>query len=127
MRLLLAFTALTLLAVPVSAEESGRYLLSASPAGFVRLDTVTGDVSHCRQQKGMWSCEVLAVEKSRLDALAAEVAKLSAAVAAIKGRPEAEPPAAEEKSPGFARQMVSRLIGLVRVLKYGRTATPSGT
>ncbi len=48
--------------VPAAAEDNapaaGRYQLAPGEgSGFVRLDTRTGTVSHCRQQAGVWRCD----------------------------------------------------------------------
>ena len=114
--------------VPTGA---GRYVLSAARDGFVRLDTVTGTVSHCSQQAGVWHCDTIAGEdatlKARLDAISLEVAKVSTAVAALGARvadlskgaaPVAEQPAAE-KRPGLAVRAVGRFLAMIRTLKHG--------
>lgn len=136
-RLCLAAGGVLCLAVPSAAEDAGRYALSASRDGFVRLDTVTGSVSHCRPEKGVWRCEPLPAEDSalraRLDALTTEVARLTASVAALNGRVAALAPPAEapkpaavaappppEARPGFLRQTMVRFLDFVRVLKHGR-------
>jgi hypothetical protein len=123
---------------PPTGGGAERYVLSAAPGGFVRLDTTTGAVSHCGQQAGVWYCDALAGEdaglKARLDALAAEVAKLSTTVAAFDGRiaklesgePKLVPtsaPAPAAKRPGLAGQAVHRLVVLIRTLKHGVAAT----
>jgi hypothetical protein len=115
-----------------SAEAEGRFALSASRDGVVRLDTATGAVSHCRPVKGIWRCETLPVEQSRLDALATEVAALTAKVAALNGsiaapQPAAAPapsatPAGETSRPNFIREALGRFLALVRTLKHGREA-----
>jgi hypothetical protein len=123
---------------PPAGDRAQRYVLSAAPGGFVRLDTTSGAVSHCNQQAGVWYCDALAGEdaglKARLDALTAEVAKLSTTVAAVGGRlaklevgepklvPTSAPPPAA-KRPGFAGQAVHRLVVLIRTLKHGVAAT----
>ena len=72
------------------AADTARYALSAAKDGFVRLDTVTGAVSHCRQISGAWQCQPLAgVDDARLQALTAEVAKLTADVAVLGSRVDA--------------------------------------
>ena len=117
--------------VPTGA---GRYVLSAARDGFVRLDTVTGTVSHCSQQAGVWHCDTIAGEdarlKARLDAISLEVAKVSTAVAALGARvadlskgaaptaPVVAQPAAE-KRPGLAVRAVGRFLAMIRTLKHG--------
>jgi hypothetical protein len=135
----LTLSAVLLFAIPVVADElaPGRYLLSASPSGFVRLDTVTGATSHCRQQDGAWRCEPLLAAgdatNERLEALSREVTRLSAALAALNARVAAlasvnrenvaapvleSPPMTRYK--GFAAQLVKRFLDVVRTLKHGR-------
>lgn len=38
-------------------DEVGRYQLAPVKGGFVRLDTVTGQISHCRQKIVGWICD----------------------------------------------------------------------
>jgi hypothetical protein len=137
-----ALFAAILFAAPVIADEPapGRYLLSASPSGFVRLDTITGATSHCRQQEGVWRCEPLLTggdaTNERLEALSREVTKLAAALAALNARVAALAPVDREvvvapaiESPtvtrgrGFAAQLVERFLDVVRALKHGRAGS----
>lgn len=77
-----------------SAEEApnpGRFSLSASGEGFIRLDTLTGAVSHCTRTDGVWRCvpaEAVepaagAREAGQEPAIEARLRRLEAAVAAI--------------------------------------------
>ena len=146
----LALAVALFVAAPAVADEAppgaGRYSLGASKDGFVRLDTATGAVSHCRQWDGVWRCETLPGEdaalNARLDALSGEVARLSAALAALDSRVAALaridrdsrlPPTAtgDEESPkaeGLAKRMMGRFFDMVRALKYGNASpTPAAT
>lgn len=134
--------AAALVLAAASAQAEGRFALSASRDGIVRLDTATGAVSRCSPIKGIWRCETLPVESARLDALATEVAALTAKVAALnasladmrsatKSAPPAppvvkvEPPVAvatEGPRQSFVHEVVGRFLGLVRILKHGRDA-----
>jgi outer membrane murein-binding lipoprotein Lpp len=130
-----------LLFAAASAQADGRFVLSASRDGIVRLDTATGAVSRCSPSKGVWRCEPLAIESARLDALATEVAALTAKVAALssslagaQAAVKAAPPApvvvavepgpvatpAEPTRPNLVREVVGRFLALVRTLKHGR-------
>jgi hypothetical protein len=117
------------------AEDQPRYALSAAKDGFVRLDTVTGAVSHCRPANGVWRCEPIAgVDDSRFQALAAEVAKLTAdvallghrvddlamPVATVRAPPSAAIPAAPVARPNPVVAVMDRLLAFVRTLKHGR-------
>jgi hypothetical protein len=45
---------------PVMAETgTGRYQLHRTGDGFMRLDTETGSVAHCRQKDAKWHCDNL--------------------------------------------------------------------
>lgn len=138
----LALTILVALgwAVTAEADDPGRYALSASRDGFVRLDTATGAVSHCRPQNGIWRCEPMTADdgglRARVDALTSEVARLTATVAALDARLAAlapvsaaspvtppAPPSANAPAPAnpnFVHQAVARLFDLVRTIKHGR-------
>ncbi len=119
------------------ADDAPRYALSAAKDGFVRLDTVTGAVTHCRPVGGVWRCEPLAgVDESRFQALAADVAKLTADVAVLGHRiddlavpkeapaPVAQvaiaPPPQPAAKPNPLAAVVDRLLAFVRTLKHGR-------
>lgn len=118
--------ALVLVAASAPGLAEGRFALSASRDGVVRLDTATGAVSRCSPAEGVWRCETLPVEMSRLDALAMEVAALTAKVAALSAglKTPAPPPVAaiEPQKPGFVREALGRFLALVRTLKHGRDA-----
>jgi hypothetical protein len=47
-------------------DENGRYTLSATDNGYLRLDTRTGAVSICTS-KGGWTCRVVPDERAALD------------------------------------------------------------
>ena len=58
-----ALLAAAIVLVPLSAtgsEKTGRYQLHQTPDGFMRLDTQTGSIAHCRQKSGTWQCDDLA-------------------------------------------------------------------
>ena len=116
---------LTAASAPNLGRAEGRFALSARRDGVVRLDTATGAVSHCSPTKGVWRCETLPVEMSRLDALTMEVAALTAKVAALSASIKAPVPRAVRAEPPEPRASVvhealSRFLALVHTLKYGR-------
>ena len=139
----LTFAFAVLVAAPVLAAETadgpGRYALGPSSDGFVRLDTATGAVSHCVQTNDVWRCEPLPQEdaalRSKLDALTAEVKRLSALLSALDARvaslaavappaaPVAEGPA-QGSEQSLAREAVGRFMDMVRRLKRGGEASP---
>src|ERR1700759_5578240 len=48
--------------------ENGRYTLSQTADGFVRLDTRTGAVSTCSNSGNGWACYLVPDERAALDA-----------------------------------------------------------
>jgi DNA repair exonuclease SbcCD ATPase subunit len=54
-----ALVALTVCFGPgsVAAETGGRYTMSPTEDGMVRLDTQTGAMALCRRKDGAWACE----------------------------------------------------------------------
>ncbi|MDE2375857.1 hypothetical protein [Bradyrhizobium sp.] len=66
--------------------ENGRYTMTPTPEGVLRLDTRTGTVSTCSKNGAGWACYAVPDERSALDAeigrLQAEVEKLKAELAA---------------------------------------------
>jgi hypothetical protein len=63
-------------------DENGRYALSATDKGYLRLDTRTGAVSICTR-KGGWACRVVPDERTALDQ---EIGHLQAQVDALKAQ-----------------------------------------
>lgn len=63
---LLSALAAALSCAPAMAEESGRYTMTPSPDGFVRLDTETGAVSMCSKKDGEWACRALPDDQRQL-------------------------------------------------------------
>ena len=128
------------LAVSAAAQDiqppAGRFQLSPGDGGgFVRLDTRTGSVSHCRQEAGVWRCEPILDSglADRLSALSDKVDRLSTdlddlslrvdAQAAGAGAPPVAPVAgdkARRETAGIAQTAVHRLLEVIRTLKHGR-------
>ncbi len=63
MRLIVSLVALAILcggpslAAPDAPDKSGRYTMSPTEDGVVRLDTQTGAMALCRRKDGTWACE----------------------------------------------------------------------
>lgn len=57
--LVVALVALTVCFGPgaVAADTGGRYTMSTTEDGVVRLDTQTGAMALCRRKDGAWACE----------------------------------------------------------------------
>lgn len=60
---------------PAPDTENGRFSLSPVPEGFLRLDTRTGAVSTCSNEKGNWVCRAAADERAAFDT---EIGRLQA-------------------------------------------------
>lgn len=71
---------------PVLAQdrtEDGRYQLEKTDDGYLRLDTRTGAVSHCRGTGGDWACRSVADDRAALEA---EIDRLSGEIAVLRKR-----------------------------------------
>jgi hypothetical protein len=118
--------------------RAGRYTMVPAEGGFVRLDTETGTVSHCRRGDAatgsVWTCAAIpenvlsrpdpAVALSdKVDALAREVAALRTRVDEVDGRLKtraAAPPTGDpelDRALNFSEELMSRFFGMVREMK----------
>jgi len=107
------------------AQRDGRYSMTPAPEGFLRLDTRTGAVSHCRLVAGGVECRAGADERAALqaeiDRLAGENADLRKKLA---GRTEASPGARLrdalptdkdfERALGWMEQFLRRMMNIMR-------------
>ena len=80
-----AFAALGLATAAPAAEQSqGRYTMSPTDGGFIRLDTATGSMSLCSRKDGNWICEAMedpgADLRQQVDRLTEENAELKAEI-----------------------------------------------
>ena len=140
MRPLVLFAAILLVAAPAAAEDvspaPGRYAVQPSDDGFVRLDTESGAVSHCKRTDNIWRCQPIAEEKAmlaeKIDSLSQQVATLSAEVGRLKAEvsnltsARADKPTAAlspddekefDRAMGFAERLMKRFFEMVRELK----------
>ena len=109
-------------------QPSGRYGIAPSDHGFVRLDTKTGDTSHCLRHDGVWRCDPIAETgsevASKLDglseglaALTGRVDDMAADLAAMKAAKAVAAEAAVDEATGFAHTVVNRFKTMVHGLK----------
>lgn len=90
--------------------DKGRYTLSTTPDGVLRLDTRTGQVSTCARRSGGWACYAVPDERAALEAeigrISEENRQLKAALAAnarpgeLPGKIEDVLPKADSLKPG---------------------------
>lgn len=91
-----------------ATENSGRFSMSPSGDGFMRLDKVTGAVSLCERKDGDWACRSLPDDQK---ALQDRIGKLEDENRALKDEnrrledvmglgPDAKPPAGNGAAPG---------------------------
>ncbi|WEK51803.1 MAG: hypothetical protein P0Y66_07450 [Candidatus Kaistia colombiensis] len=127
---------------PVSpASDSagvGRYTMVPAEGGFVRLDTQTGTVSHCRRGDAaagsVWTCAAIPENvlsspdptvalSGKVDALEREVATLRGRLDAVDGELKAKGIARSSGDPeldralNFSEELMNRFFGMVREMK----------
>ncbi|WP_284267791.1 hypothetical protein [Bradyrhizobium iriomotense] len=69
-------------------SENGRYTMTPTPDGVLRLDTRTGVVSTCSNNGAGWACYAVPDERSALDA---EIGRLQAELEKLKAQSAAAP------------------------------------
>lgn len=62
-------------------QASARFSLSKVDGGFLRLDSMNGQISFCSQREAGWTCQVVPEDRAALDA---EIARLQGEVASLK-------------------------------------------
>jgi hypothetical protein len=133
--LFLATPALAEDASPAGVANAGRYAIQSGDDGFVRLDTETGAVSHCKRSGGTWHCDALAEDRAGLEkqvatlsaevkTLGAEISRLKNEIATLKAAaPKTETSLTPEeerefdKAMSFAERLMKRFFEMVRDLK----------
>ena len=76
-------------------SENGRYALSRTPDGVLRLDTRTGTVSTCNNSGMGWACYTIPDERAALDA---EIGRLQSEVDKLKAQLASREPAKTEEA-----------------------------
>jgi hypothetical protein len=77
----LAGSAVALAQTATPDSENGRYSFNPVADGVLRLDTRTGQVSHCSRSDAGWACKVVPDERSALET---EIARLQGENATLK-------------------------------------------
>ncbi len=103
-----------------SAQEAGRYQMERNDSGgYVRLDTLTGEMAFCTEQSGRIACGEMSGEG---EALADKVARLEARIEALErkvgegGKQVSGLPTDEEfeRTLGFMEKFFRRFIGIAK-------------
>lgn len=123
---LIAFAALTFAAPALAQDaatpgEPGRYTMSQTPDGFLRLDTRTGAVALCTTSGGLATCRGAPEERGALEA---EIARLSKENADLKTKLAARAGGARsldlpkdedmDKALTFAEKFLRRMMRIMR-------------
>ena len=121
-------------ALPAAAAEGeGRYRMEKTEGGIVRLDTVTGEISLCRESDGQITCRMAADERvafeKELDLLTARVEALEKAASAAPTDAKPRLPTDEEidRTMSVMERMMQRFMGIVKNLEGGEEETPPET
>jgi len=106
---------------------AGRYTMTQTEDGILRLDTATGEVSHCRRKDTGWACQTAADDRTalmeELDRLERENAELRLQIADLKksGKNAVKPdlPSDEELDQimGFFEKMMRRFFEFARTMR----------
>ncbi len=120
------------LAGSANAEGEGRYRMDKTETGLVRLDTVTGEVSLCREQEGQIVCRMAADERAafekELDLLTERVEALEKSAATGQTLVKPALPTDEEidRTMSIMEKMMQRFMGIVKNLEGGEEETAPG-
>ena len=98
----LALASLLLLGAPAWAagEATGRYTMSPTEGGVIRLDRETGAMSFCTGKEGAWSCKEMPESENDLTLRVEELERENRALRAQVERRPAHPPASEPPAAG---------------------------
>lgn len=115
-------------AATVNGNKNGRYRLEGTETGYVRLDTQTGAISVCTQQKGPLVCKMAAEDRDAYENdiadLQARVKKLEAQVAAmgkVEGSKASALPSEQEfeQSMSYMERFMRRFMDLAKSFESG--------
>jgi hypothetical protein len=111
---------------PPAPAEAGRFSMSPTEGGFLRLDRETGAVSFCSVSQGLSQCRVSADERSALEV---EIERLRRENAELKTRlgEAPRPPAAGPSEEEFERALSFTERFMRRMLRLFREEGPPGT
>lgn len=122
----------TILGADLAQAEAGRFTMTPTKDGVLRLDTRTGEVALCQNKEARWTCDPVednsAKLQSRIDRLERENAELKAQLEAHGGVPgEVKPrpygkldmPSDEDvdKAMDFMEHLLHRFKGMMERLQ----------
>ena len=124
---ILSVSALALI-MPVQAQSeepaASRFTMEKTETGFVRMDTLTGEMSICAEKAGQLVCRLAADERRAFEETLSD---LSARVEALESRLNALAPPAEggelpddaelDRAIGAMEKMMRRFFGMVEELQ----------
>jgi len=117
----LTWTALVLsgglIASSAAWAEGPRYSMSETEDGFLRLNTETGEVSHCREKSGGFTCDLAADERAAYETQIAELTERLERLEAKTPAERAGVPTDEELDEAFSffESMSKRLARAARI------------
>jgi hypothetical protein len=101
-------------------DQPGRFAMTPTQDGFLRLDKETGAVAHCTVANGLSVCRAAADERAALEAeiarLSRENAELKAKLAGAVATPQKPLPGEQEleRALSFTEKLVRRMMKLFR-------------
>ena len=111
------------------ADGEGRYQMERTADGFVRLDTVTGEMSLCKEATNQVTCPMAADERTafenELDILTKRVEALEKAQRSGLSLDKPRLPTNEEidRTMGIMERMMQRFMDIVKNLEDGKDKT----
>jgi hypothetical protein len=116
---LLALTPVLASAQPASeppASDNGRYAMTPTADGFLRLDTRTGKVSLCVTKDAMAQCRAAADERAAYETEIADLRRQNEALRKGGAAPSLRLPSEEEmdKALGFMEKFIRRMNRAMR-------------
>ena len=111
------------------ADGEGRYQMERTADGFVRLDTVTGEMSLCKEATNQVTCRMAADERiafeNELDRLTKRVEALEKAQRSALSVDKPRLPTDEEidRTMGVMERMMQRFMDIVKNLEGGKDKT----
>jgi len=110
---------------PSDEGKPGRYTMTPTEDGVLRLDSVTGRVSHCRRKGAGWACTAAADDRAayreEIERLEAENESLRRRIAALekKGAGKVLLPSDEEidRVMGFFERLMRRFFDFARSMR----------